>query len=91
MKLDNAIQWTWPEKEREEGFIRKLTGTGSTSNRGVFKSWELVTVEMNFKANPINEDGTKVLLNTIATGNTTAIDKVSIWSAQILHSDRTYQ
>ena len=89
MKLDNAIQWTWPEKEREEGFIRKLTGTGSTSNRGVFKSWELVTVEMNFKANPINEDGTKVLLNTIATGNTIQLRVRFLYNRliQILHSD----
>ena len=88
MKLDNAIQWTWPEKEREEGFIRKLTGTGSSSNRGVFKSWELVSVEMNFKANPINEDGTKVLLNTIATGNTIQLRVRFLYNRliQILHS-----
>ena len=65
LKLNNNEIWSWPDKAREEDFIRKRK---LRKTLGIFDSWEVVTVEIDEMGNPTSEDGTPVSLKKIATG-----------------------
>ena len=60
-----ATKWTWPEKAREENYIRKLV-----EQEGSYVAWEVLTVGMEGE-NIQNEDRVEVNLKTIATGKNT--------------------
>ena len=60
-----VTKWTWPEKAREENYIRKLI-----EQEGSYVAWEVLTVGMEGE-NIQNEDRVEVNLKTIATGKNT--------------------
>ena len=66
LKINDNVKWTWPDKAKEEDYIRKIQTNEAAG--ATYTAWEVITVSTDNEGNPKNEDMAEVVLQTIGTG-----------------------